>query len=104
MPLTQTGKVDRQALATHERADGAQGVQWRMTEIWSEVLGHRDFGEDDSFFEIGGKSFDALELVSRIRGTFNGDFPVQVLLRVPTVNGMAGRVRDFLDGRGMTIE
>ena len=64
----------------------------------------KDFHENDSFFEVGGKSFDALELVSRIRTTFRGDIPIQALLRAPTVTGMTGKVRDFLAGREGTIE
>jgi natural product biosynthesis luciferase-like monooxygenase protein/amino acid adenylation domain-containing protein len=103
MPLTQTGKLDRKALDWHEPGD-VQGVRWRMGEIWTEILGHRDFGDDDSFFDIGGKSFDALELVSRIRDTFRGNLSVQALLRVPTINGMAGKVEDFLAGREVTID
>ena len=104
MPLTQTGKLDRQALMTQPPAAQPQSVQGRMTEIWAEVLGHHDFGEHDSFFELGGKSFDAMELVSRIRTTFPGDIPVQVLLRAPTIAGMTGKIHDLLAGREMTIE
>jgi acyl carrier protein len=103
MPLTQTGKLDRKALDWYE-AGGTQGVRWRMGQIWTEILGHRDFGDDDSFFDIGGKSFDALELVSRIRDTFRGNLPVQALLRIPTINGMAGKIEDFLAGRELTID
>lgn len=103
MPLTQTGKLDRQALDLHEPG-GSEGVRWRMGKIWTEILGHRDFGDDDSFFDIGGKSFDALELVSRIRTVFRGNLSVQALLRVPTINGMAGKVEDFLAGREVPID
>ena len=103
MPLTQTGKLDRKALDWHDASE-TPSVRWRMGEIWTEILGHRDFGNDDSFFDIGGKSFDALELVSRVRGFFRSNLPIQALLRVPTINGMAGKVEDSLAGREVTID
>jgi len=103
MPLTQTGKIDRRALLAHAPTQ-PRNVQRRMIDIWADVLGHRDFGDNDSFFDIGGKSFDAMELVSRIRTTFRGDIPVEVLLRAPTVAAMTGKVHDLLAGRETTIE
>jgi acyl carrier protein len=104
MPLTQTGKVDRQALVGQEPAAQQPSVQASIGRIWADILGHDDFGENDSFFDLGGKSFDAMELVSRIRTTFHGDIPVQVLLRSPTIAAMTGKIHDLLAGREMTID
>jgi len=104
MPLTQTGKVDRQALVGQEPAAQQPSVQASIGRIWADILGHDDFGENDSFFDLGGKSFDAMELVSRIRTTFHGDIPVQALLRSPTIAAMTGKIHDLLAGREMTID
>lgn len=34
--------------------------------VWSDLLGHDDFGHDDSFFDLGGDSLFMLKLVSRL--------------------------------------
>lgn len=37
-----------------------------LYEMWTEVLGRNDFGIDDDFFELGGNSVLALNIISRI--------------------------------------
>ncbi len=73
LPLTQTGKLDRNALP--KPATEAQGeilppeteLERSLVRIWQDVLKSDQLGINQNFFEIGGNSLAALEVLSRIR-------------------------------------
>jgi amino acid adenylation domain-containing protein len=73
LPLTSRGKLDREALP--EPLLGPAGVgrapqseqEEVLREVYVEVLGHPNVGVEDNFFEIGGDSITALQLVARAR-------------------------------------
>lgn len=96
-PLTPNGKIDRRALpAPHrEPSDEAQTArprtssEERVAAIWSEVLGVREVGVDDDFFDLGGHSLLATRIVSRLRREFGVDVPLRTLFEAPTVAMLA---------------
>ena len=45
-------------------------VRDRLAALWSDVLGIRSIAADDDFFELGGNSLVAVELISRVRDSF----------------------------------
>ncbi|WP_218569288.1 non-ribosomal peptide synthetase [Pseudomonas sp. F(2018)] len=72
LPLTPAGKLDRAALP--EPTWQSQSYEAPQTDnerilaaIWAEVLGVERVGRQDHFFELGGDSIVALQVVSRIR-------------------------------------
>ncbi|MBB2496021.1 amino acid adenylation domain-containing protein [Pseudomonas sp. UL070] len=72
LPLTPAGKLDRAALP--EPTWQSQSYEALQTDnerilaaIWAEVLGVERVGRQDHFFELGGDSIVALQVVSRIR-------------------------------------
>lgn len=70
LPRTRTGKVDRRALARPVAVDLSQKTygadRWRLREIWADILGHDDFGDETEFADAGGDSLDAVEVLMRI--------------------------------------
>ncbi|MEH2030394.1 MAG: beta-ketoacyl synthase N-terminal-like domain-containing protein [Nostoc sp.] len=52
-------------------------LEKQITEIWQEVLGITEIGIHDNFYELGGDSLIATQLVSRLRTKF----PIDLLLR-----------------------
>jgi acyl carrier protein len=98
IPLTPNGKVDRNALpsAGHSRpALDAPFIRPRTTierelaQIWAEVLSLGEVGVDDNFFDLGGHSLKATQIISRVIRRFELELPVQFLLDAPTVAEMA---------------
>ena len=74
-PLTLNGKVDKRALPkpsellTKENYEAPQGVvEESLAGIWQEVLSlpEGSIGRNDSFFDLGGSSLKAIQLISRI--------------------------------------
>jgi len=61
----------------------------RLRNLWVETLGVSDIADDDDFFDIGGNSLSAVELVSRIREQFGVELNVGVLFDAPTVAHLA---------------
>lgn len=104
LPLNENGKVDRAALP---RPDGVLAPdtghippqnpqQETICDIWSEALEREQIGIDDSFFELGGDSLQAMQIVSRVRQAFDVDLDVRALFDAPTVRGLAQTVEKAL--------
>ena len=64
-------------------------LEKRLAAVWQELLGVDKIGIHDSFFELGGDSLVATQLISRIRATLGMDVPLRRLFETPTVGGFA---------------
>ncbi|GAA0517384.1 hypothetical protein GCM10011581_21550 [Saccharopolyspora subtropica] len=99
IPREPSGEVDRAALLAVARAESAAGrrryvepeteLERRLADIWGEVLGRDRVGRDDAFFELGGNSLRAAQLVARINGALPGRVAVHQLYDHPTVGRLA---------------
>jgi len=101
MPLTPSGKIDRQALLSLEIAhaapkfraslDPAMQRKRRLRTSGRRCWGSRLWVEDD-FFEIGGYSLLAIRVMSRIRERMQVELPMSVFFDFPTVAGLAKEI------------
>jgi amino acid adenylation domain-containing protein len=96
MPLTSSKKIDRRALPAPEpvrqgnddAAAPRDGVELQLTRIWEDVLSVRPVGVQDNFFNLGGHSFLAVSLMSRIEREFGVKLPLTVLFQGATVEAL----------------
>jgi amino acid adenylation domain-containing protein len=97
LPLTENGKVDRRALpapsGTRPLLGGAlrasrNPVEEKLVKIWEEVLGVQPVGTEDDFFELGGDSLLALNLVAAIERSFGCTLGLAPLFENATVTGL----------------
>ncbi|AKJ04229.1 non-ribosomal peptide synthase protein (TIGR01720 family)/amino acid adenylation domain-containing protein [Archangium gephyra] len=74
LPLSPNGKVDRKALPAPDAPHAEQSrafvaprgeVERKLAETWAQVLGHERVGIHDDFFELGGDSILAIQIISR---------------------------------------
>lgn len=84
-------------------ASAAAGMETHVASVWSEMLGFERVGTGDSFFELGGDSLLAMQLVDRLRVDFSVDLPVAALFDSPTVAGVTATLQELLGTREFTI-
>jgi thioester reductase-like protein len=99
LPRTESGEVDVAELVSRGRRGGSAERIAPRTELerqiagaWQKVLGIAQVSVDDSFFELGGNSLLATQLVFQLRKAIDVALPVQILFKTPTVAGMAQAV------------
>lgn len=61
----------------------------RIEQVWSTLMGRDNIGLDDDFFEIGGQSLLALQILSGIREEFGHKVSVQEFLDNSTIRKLA---------------
>ncbi len=97
LPLTPNGKIDRRSLPAPNRfrPDLAEDfiapgnpVEEQLAQIWMQVLGVEPVGIHDNFFDLGGHSLLTVELLNRIKETFQVDLPLLCLFKAPTIAGL----------------
>jgi amino acid adenylation domain-containing protein len=101
LPLTPNGKINRAALPAPEAAaaagDGSHQAPQNATEaklqrMWVRVLKVHPIGTTDDFFDLGGDSLAAVELVAAIEAEFGVSLLPGTLVEAPTVQKLAARV------------
>jgi acyl-coenzyme A synthetase/AMP-(fatty) acid ligase/acyl carrier protein len=104
LPLTNSGKIDRRALAALETKDSQITQQYeaprdateaKLAEIWAAVLRLERVGIRENFFELGGHSLLATQLISRVRNAFKVELPLRRLFESPTVAELASVLLEF---------
>ncbi len=93
-PLTPNGKVDRKGLPepVYVTADAGRGprtpVEAVLSDVFAEVLGLESPGVDESFFDLGGDSISAIQVVARARAA-GVTFTARDVFRRRTVAALA---------------
>nr|WP_277714046.1 non-ribosomal peptide synthase/polyketide synthase [Paenibacillus mucilaginosus] len=100
LPLTPNGKIDRKALPepAAETGRGSDFVPPRnsaeemLAGVWQAVLGVREIGIQDSFFELGGDSIKSLQVSSRV---LQAGYRLEMkdLFQYPTIAQLSGRLK-----------
>ncbi len=68
-------------------------VEEQVADVWLELFGVPRIGIHDDFFEIGGHSLLAIQVVSRLRKRLQVELPMPILFEAPTVAQLADHVR-----------
>jgi len=111
LPMTPSGKVDRKKLretalvrsrAAAEPMPPRNPAEKLVAEIWVEVLHRSDIGVETNFFEIGGHSLQATQIINRIRMAFQIEkFPLRRIFQTPTIAGLVQGVEEAVGGESV---
>jgi acyl carrier protein len=101
LPLTPNGKVDCRGLP----APSGEGAELQSTfvaarnpleeilrSIWEAVLKREPIGVEDHFFELGGNSLLATQVMSRMHDALQVELPLRAIFENPTIAGLAASI------------
>ncbi|WP_143135333.1 non-ribosomal peptide synthetase, partial [Burkholderia ubonensis] len=96
-PLNANGKLDRPALLAMEAAaapDDAAGldatpIQRELVRIWRDVLDNPAVDLAGRFFDYGGDSLQAMQLVSRIWSSFSVEIGIDAIFELQTISAVS---------------
>src|SRR5262249_46896165 len=103
LPLNVNGKVDRASLHLPTRAvapvkplvaDEMDSTLEQLRRIWAEILNRGGIGEDDDFFDLGGHSLTAVQMVSLVEERMKVELPINVVFDAPTLKALTKYLLD----------
>jgi len=97
LPMTSNGKLDRRALPSPDVDALPQQVyvaprtevETQLCAFWEQLLGVTPIGIRHNFFQIGGDSLRAVQLMARVRDRFAVEIPLRSLFQESTVEKLA---------------
>ena len=113
LPLTPSGKINRKALPEPEMADLKSETEYveprthiekTIAGIYAKVLGIERVGARDNFFDFGGHSLQATQVVSRLRDAFAVDVTLRDIFETPVVEALAKVIEQATNGRRSIIK
>jgi hypothetical protein len=105
IPVTAAGTVDAAALPVPELAGllpyqaPATPRQEVLCDLFAQVLGVARCGVDNDFFDLGGRSVEAMVLAGRISSALGVRVSMADLFRAPTAGDMDRRLDQMADAR-----
>jgi acyl carrier protein len=106
LPHSPNGKVNRKSLHASDatRPEMEQGftpprnrVEEAIADIWAQALGISQVGIHDSFYELGGHSLMATQIISRLSERFELELPLRALFENPSVAQLACEIARMQD-------
>jgi amino acid adenylation domain-containing protein len=101
LPLTTNMKINKAALPPPESIPaGAERVPPRtlietvLVDLYGTILGNEQVGAADSFFDVGGNSLQALQLIAQLYSALAVDLDVSAVFLAPTAQQLAAVLRD----------
>jgi hypothetical protein len=102
-PVNASGKIDRSRLPA-VAGTAAEGepvlqpprtlVELALVDIYATLLGREEVGADQGFFDLGGNSLRAMQLVTRLRDDLAVDVGVSDVFVAPAPRQLAAVLRD----------
>jgi amino acid adenylation domain-containing protein len=103
LPITANGKIDKAALQelqmdiSSSYVEPSTPMEQRLVSIWKEVIGtDRQIGLEDNFFQIGGHSLMATQVISRVNDLYRCHLPLRILFESPTISELVKQIKQNL--------
>ncbi|BCA95172.1 hypothetical protein TUM19329_15330 [Legionella antarctica] len=101
---TPSGKLDRKSIivplkqlySSKEHLLPQNDIQQALHDIWCSVLKTQDLGIYDDFFEMGGHSLTAMNIISRVQEHFSIKLSMRKLFDFPTIHSLAIDIEQLL--------
>jgi non-ribosomal peptide synthetase component E (peptide arylation enzyme) len=105
LPVSTSGKIDREALEGWESAPIAGGgdriaptpLERELGTLWATVLETPEVAPHDDFFALGGHSLLGIKLLGRVAEQTGVVLPLRSIFEEPTLAGMASLIEEQRD-------
>ncbi|NOS75462.1 MAG: amino acid adenylation domain-containing protein [Methyloglobulus sp.] len=97
LPLNSNGKINPRALPVpniaaqldYRYVAPSNSLEAQIAELWADLLGIEQIGVYDNFFDLGGHSLSAVQIIKRMQEFHGIDLSVSDLFYAPTVSDMS---------------
>lgn len=79
-------------------------IEQAAAKIWEELFGIERLGIHDNFFNLGGNSLLAIQLVSQMRKAFDVDLPLSKLFESPTIAEISTEIAEMQNRARQIVE
>src|SRR6185436_4911158 len=86
-------RLTRQPLSTAPEISSANPLESALLTIWRKVLGGARIGLDDNFFDAGGTSLRAVQVIAAIKRELKENLSIVSLFECPTVSLLAAKLQ-----------
>ena len=102
LPLNSSGKVNRKALPAPQATQLVAGTTYvaprnkkeaTLADIWESILQREGIGIHDNFFDLGGHSLKAIQLVGLVQQQLQIDINLSAIFKYPTIAAMAQQLK-----------
>lgn len=92
LPLNTNGKIDRNALPDIDKTQSGKefksprnDAETQMIEIWQRILSIKEISVNDNFFDLGGQSLLAVQLLGEVEKKYNKRIQINTIFKYPTI-------------------
>lgn len=103
IPVAGNGKLDRgklpksgEGFAQQNKVAPRNDLEQQLADIWQDILASGEVGIHDNFFDIGGHSLPAIQVISRVSQNFAIDLPIRTFFSAPTIASLAESVEGLI--------
>jgi len=73
-----------------------------LIEIWCEILKRNRVGLEDNFFDIGGQSLTAVEMLHEVEKRIGASFPLSILIKHNTIKSLTKAIDGYIENNWQT--
>ncbi|NLE01820.1 MAG: acyltransferase domain-containing protein, partial [Fibrobacter sp.] len=77
----------------NHKPEAQNSIENTVHKIWVDLLGLDHIGSEQNFYEIGGDSIWASQIISRINDAFAISMPLSAFLKTPTISGLTTEIQ-----------
>jgi acyl transferase domain-containing protein/acyl carrier protein len=93
---TKTAKLNERPQISTDYEPPASELEQFIIGIWEQTLGIKKIGITDDWFELGGDSLIATQLISRVKEVYPVDIPLNIFFENPTTARLAEMIEELL--------
>ncbi len=104
LPMTPNGKIDRKKLpdslvvqVKQEYVAARNPTEEQLVLLFEEILGRENIGVRDNFFDLGGNSLNAVQLITRVNQLFLVKINIQDIFIEPTIENIGVQINFILN-------